>query len=334
MVHKIFILTDIMKTGNHVQWEEYIRFADLHGYDITMDGKWYSLHQYDLDSYDKKIAFIDTRFAHDFNSNEFYQTDLAHRIKYLESKNFIIVYANPWESQHYFPKDRPAWTGGVSWFWYLMFNRYKGHKDKFYHNQKQYDFLYLNKVDRPHRRKLYDQLKAKHLLDDSLYSYLADGVKLNPEYELPWVDAENYPSYGHDRDIYEPQFNETKFNIISETRTDGDIFITEKTWKPIMAKQLFILHGQAHLLKTLRDLGFRTYHDHINESYDSLEDLDQRTDAVVKLCESLKGKPHIWLYADTKEIREHNRNIFFSEQHLRDACRKDLKRLFELVDRC
>ena len=333
MVQKIFIFTDIMKTGNHVQFEEFINFCQFDEYNITMDGKWYSLHEYDFKNYDKKIAFLDTRLGHEFNQNKYYKRDLQERISYLEQNGFCIVYANPWESEHYFPTDRPAWTGGRSWFWYLMYNRYKNQKDKFYHVQKPYDFLYLNKTDRSHRRSLYTKLKQKNLLDRSLSSYLADGVKLNRKYELPWVDAENYPAYGHDRDIYEPQFNHTKFNIVSETRADGQTFITEKTWKPIMAKQLFIVHGKANFLKDLRDLGFRTYGDYIDESYDTIQDLEQRTDAIVKLCESLKGKTHIWLYADTREIREHNRNVFFSERHLREACRKDLKKLFELVDR-
>ena len=332
MVQKIFILTDIMKTGNHIQFEEFINFCQFEEYKITMDGQWYSLHDYNLKNYDLRIAFIDARNEQTFNQNKNYKKDLVERTSYLEQKGFCIVYANPWESEHYFPTDRLAWTGDRSWFWYLMYNRYKNTADKFYHIDKKYDFLYLNKFDKPHRRNLFKKLKDRNILQNSLFSYLSHGIKLNKDYELPWVDPEHYPAYGHDRDIYEPQFNSTKFNIVSETRVDGKQFITEKTWKPIIAKQIFIVHSKANFLKDLEELGFKTYGYYIDEGYDTIQDLEQRTDAIVKLCESLKGKPHTWLYDDTKEIREHNRNIFFSEQHLRDACRKDVKKLFELID--
>ena len=63
-----------------------------------------------------------------------------------------------------------------------------------------------------------------------------------------------------------------------------------------------------------------------------IESLQKRTDAIVKLCNELKDKSHIKLYADTKEIREHNQKIFFSEQHCKNACQITLKNLFKLID--
>jgi DnaJ-class molecular chaperone len=75
------------------------------------------------------------------------------------------------------------------------------------------------------------------------------GEKLKKEYELPWVDQENYPDMGHDQEIYELPYNHSAYNIVSETLINEEVFITEKIWKPIIAQQIFVVHGRQHYLK-------------------------------------------------------------------------------------
>lgn len=333
MVQRNFILTDVMKTGDHIDLENFIHFADIQDQKFDMTGVWYHLHEYNLDSYDRKIAFIDARLNHSHLENYFYKRDIKERVEYLITEGFDIVYVNPWEckSIHNF-QDKIIWSGDVSYFWYRMYQRYKDHKFKFYHVKKPFDFLYLNKARRKHRDMLFDRLTSKDLLSNSLYSYHDRKIILNNDYELPLFRNKHYPYYGHDRDIYEPQFNSTKFNIVSETIVHDEIFMTEKIWKPIIAGQIFIVHGKHLYLQDLRTLGFKTYDGYIDEHYDTIQSLSQRTDAIVDLCEKLKGKSHIWLYADTRNIREHNQKIFFSEHHCRSACRKTIYDLLELVD--
>ena len=46
-----FILTDVMKTGYHVDLEEFIGMHSLNDQSFDCTGEYYTLHDYDLDSY-------------------------------------------------------------------------------------------------------------------------------------------------------------------------------------------------------------------------------------------------------------------------------------------
>lgn len=345
MVQKNFILTDVMKTGNHIELEEFIQFADIEDQLFDMNGEWYRLNQYDLKKYNRRIALIHV-YGLDIHGNvdtttlnPFYLRDLKERIDYLRQHNFTIVLTNLWECEHFINekfvldkhKNDLVWGGGSVWFWHRMYQRYKDTTFNFYHNEKKYDFLYLNKAQRHHRDLLFDRLIKQNHLSQSLYSYHDRNVRLHPEYEIPAFKDKVYPRYGHDRDIYEKPYNLSKFNIVSETSVD-ELFFTEKIWKPIIAKQLFIVHGKQYYLKHLKELGFKTYGDFIDESYDNIESLEQRTDAIVKLCDELKGTTHIELYANTQEIREYNQKMFFSKEHLQNAIKKTINNLLKLID--
>ena len=56
-----FILTDVMKTGDHHSYEQFIATHSLHDQTFEYTGEYYTLHNYDLDSYDRKFALIDYR---------------------------------------------------------------------------------------------------------------------------------------------------------------------------------------------------------------------------------------------------------------------------------
>ena len=56
-----FILTDVMKTGDHHSYEQFIDTHSLHDQTFEYTGEYYTLHKYDLDSYDRRFAFIDMR---------------------------------------------------------------------------------------------------------------------------------------------------------------------------------------------------------------------------------------------------------------------------------
>ena len=57
--------------------------------------------------------------------------------------------------------------------------------------------------------------------------------------------------------------------------------ICEKTLRPINCKRMFIIVGPAHSLKLLHSRGFKTFGDIIDESYDTIENPEERFLAVV-----------------------------------------------------
>jgi len=342
MEHNL-ILTDILKTGNHQQLQSFIDMHSLNDQTFECTGDWYSIPSYDLKKYKRKFAVIDHRMGnYKLWENDFYWKDLYDRIEYLVKNKFVMIVSNPWESKHTIIKQLRKivieenrytyWTGGSSWFWWMMFERYKDQKFDIDHSKKIFDFFYLNKQERPHRIKLFKKLQSEGLLADSLYSFLSENKNLDPKYELPWVDVNNYPKYGKDRDIYELPYNHSSYNIVSETHDFGETFITEKIWKPILMKQIFIVHSKPNYLQELNEMGFKTFSTLFDESYDKENDNDKRIDAIVKLCKFLKDQKAEELYKESTLIRDHNSKHFFNRSALQNEINKTLLGFIKFFD--
>ena len=80
-------------------------------------------------------------------------------------------------------------------------------------------------------------------------------------------------------------------HIIAETNFFGNIMhLTEKTLKPIMYKQPFIVLGPKDSLKYIRNMGFKTFNDIWDESYDTIVDDMERMYRTIDLIENISKK--------------------------------------------
>lgn len=331
---KILVYTNLTTSTDVVSVENFLRFSD---HEFVFETIYYNHVSHDHSEYDKVFALVDTSCM--VVSDEFTE-DLLHKVETLVKKNVKIVLCNFWESENQILQTKypnllekfefDIWHGGMIYFWFIMQQRYKGIQFDFYHNHKSFDFLFLNKAQRSHRDLLFDSLLDEELLSNSLYSYHHRDLKLETKFEVPKYQYD-YPRYGADRDLYEEPYNHCAWNIVPETSAD-EIFMTEKLWKPIVAKQPFIVHAKAGYLKQLRNLGFKTYRAHIDETYDDENDLDTRTKRIVDVCRALKGTNHTKMYEDTKDTREHNHKTFFDEALLKGHVNQYLRLLLKLVD--
>ena len=104
--------------------------------------------------------------------------------------------------------------------------------------------------------------------------------------------------------------------------------MTEKIWKPILAQHIFIVHGNYLYLQKLREMGFKTFNNYFDESYDLERDPDKRIDKIVSLCKSLKDNSkelqhghRKWqdLYLRSKALRQHNYDVFWSDDYYQRA---------------
>jgi len=94
-------------------------------------------------------------------------------------------------------------------------------------------------------------------------------------------------------------YDQFEIELVAETYTRGNTFFpTEKTVRPIMAAKPFIVYGPRNFLSRLRDLGFQTYGNCWDESYDQYEGPERWTKIQQLLGTNLT--------ADQK-IAEHNR---------------------------
>ena len=334
-----FILTDVMKTGNHQDLESFISMHSLENQTFDMTGEYYTLHNYDTDSYDRRFAIIDTRIENQrLKDNKQFLDELDKRCKLLESQGFTFIKATPWESLHniehsnLYPEidiEHIKWSGGTSWFWFYMYNKHHGKTYKFDHSTKKFDFLYLNKTTRRHRQKLFDSVET--LMGDSIYTNWDKGIKLPAEYELPW--AQNYPEHGKDQDIYEKPYNDTKYSLVSETNdTNDEVFMTEKIWKPIIAQQVFVVHGNYLYLQKLREIGFKTFSNYFDESYDLERNQNKRIDKIVNTCRDLLVMNWQDVYLQTQALRKHNNDLFFDKEKLSLEINKTLELFLEFAD--
>lgn len=91
-------------------------------------------------------------------------------------------------------------------------------------------------------------------------------------------------------------------NIITETTSRNDTpQLTEKSFKPILAGQFFIMIGSRGLIQYMRDIGFDVFDDVINHSYDNIEDDRERISTAVKELDRLNDTDLYKLHANCKQ---------------------------------
>jgi hypothetical protein len=345
MQERNFILTDVMKSGFHQDVEQFISEHSLAEQNVDVEGNYYNLHLYNLPSYTRRIALIDCRAVNkSLSQNKDFIYDFNRRTEKLRLQGFVFVQSSSWESvqnnsQEYYPKldaiDHIKWFSGNSWWWWYMFRKYEKHTFLFDHYHKTFDFLCLLKNRKSHRDALYNKLCKENILSNSLYTFhgLNKSLKLPAEYELPFLpDRNNYPQHGLDQDMYERPYNESVCNIVSETTVGSDNFITEKTWKPIIAKQPFVIHGPDGILRQLREMGFQTFNNIWDESYDEQTNPDKKIAMIVEICKFIKCSDWKSLYEKTKSVREHNHQHFFNKGALSKTINKVLLSWFKFFD--
>lgn len=123
-------------------------------------------------------------------------------------------------------------------------------------------------------------------------------------------------------------------HVVTETVFDyPTIFVSEKTYKPIINKRPFILVASPGCLKNLKDNGFKTFDYYWNESYDSIVDPTQRMLAIVELVNSLCHKSVQELQdicQDMAPILEYNFNYYHNNfltneiEKFRSSCQSNL----------
>jgi len=107
----------------------------------------------------------------------------------------------------------------------------------------------------------------------------------------------------------------TDINVVPEAYVNFDIidypFITEKTFRNVKYKKPFIVMGQQHLLASFRELGYKTFHPLIDESYDEVDSERERFVRVVGELERLRQMRDTKfnnLLQQCQPIVEHNYN--------------------------
>jgi hypothetical protein len=153
----------------------------------------------------------------------------------------------------------------------------------------------------------YEQYKQLHLdtaNDADLRFLKASQWEDYSNFELPY----GRPWSGREHILPVTIFNDTAFSLVVETSVFNKNFHpTEKTIRNFLLKKPFIVYSSQYFVQYLHELGFRTFGDVIDESYDVIECPKQRCDAIIRevkrVCNSNLIKDNS-AYFD--EVCEHN----------------------------
>lgn len=214
---------------------------------------------------------------------------------------------------------------------------------------KPYKFLFLNGRARPHRKYLYERFRQLGLLEHSLWTMLESRPCISRSFklmendinlmatpsELRWLprqyevdqyqDSTITPGPANRTLIKHELFNntwgeiylkaepyrDTYFSLVTETVVEQPWpFRTEKIAKPLMIGHPFVVATSAGYYRDLHNLGFQTFGHVIDESFDSIDNHQDRMDRIVAVVQDLCQQDLDSFYKECYTVCKHN------QQHL------------------
>ena len=124
--------------------------------------------------------------------------------------------------------------------------------------------------------------------------------------------AERFNTQIRCSDLFDPEiYNQTYYTAMIETTIHNDFaMFSEKEAKPIVAKRPFIVFGACRQLEAFRSLGFKTFDGVVEESYDLIEDKEERWLRALDSMLALSRKDPIKVYNELAEVLAHNKDHF------------------------
>lgn len=240
--------------------------------------------------------------------------------EHLHQKGYKLLIDQLW-GQWKIEKENCFLLHADHWFWYLTSVLYRSKGYQNYIPNKTYTklaFMPLGSL-REERTKLYN--KVEKYLDNFIWSYVGLTGKYLPDDSSFFNDVFYFNSAWYDQ---------TYFSLISETsflRLDGpdklvpNLLLSEKIFKPMAFRHPFIVWGQPKVLVKLRELGFETYDNLFDESYDLEPDNDIRLDKLVANIPTIKNVAYDKL---TLDKLQHNYELFYNEDFVVQQIKKEI----------
>lgn len=194
---------------------------------------------------------------------------------------------------------------------------------------KKFDALLGNA--REHRLYVYQQLQSSGLLGDCLL-HIWPFKNAKEQYTSPELHVLNDPAlsqyyqinntlgthtgnFNHDPRTYlgvlvhippTDIYRNSWYSLIAETQSSDSNFFTEKTIKALFAKRVFVMFGSCGQLARLRQLGYQTFENVIDESYDLEPNNRLRWKKAFDQVLELSKKDPVQVYQQLMPVLEHN----------------------------
>ena len=224
-------------------------------------------------------------------------------------QGFKIVVDNLWEYKTFYTEHFPAdqtpscyIANHANWFWYseCLWYKHLGY-DKYTPNRNCNKLALMPmRVDRQHRRELV--IRLSNIIDSVLWSYNAYGRSLPGDIDPGHINYQRY---------FNPDwYDTTHFSLVAESHFLGpDLFVTEKTFKPMAFYHPMMIMGQPGILQYIKSQGFETFENLFDESYDAEPDWIKRIEMIKQNLTDFDPVPHNQL---TKQKLQHNHDLFFN----------------------
>ena len=110
---------------------------------------------------------------------------------------------------------------------------------------------------------------------------------------------------------------------------------SEKALKPFAFKHPMIVWGPPGYLQWLRTWGFQTFGHCIDESYDIIQNHQQRLEKIIQEVARLNATSKDYFEDSlTQKILEHNYNVFYNEQWAYNQIEQKLFNVIKDFARC
>lgn len=203
----------------------------------------------------------------------------------------------------------------------------------FFNNDKKYKVSCLNGTPWNHRKLTYLQLSKKDYFKDTVFTFNQRSDYKVLEHEELLTDHEisefnklpqtisfvpDDVTAGIDLSLNHLAYQDTLINLVTETTVNSKTpFLSEKTFKPIIAGQLFVLIASPGAIEFLRSIGIDTFDDIIDHSYDKVTDLRERITLALSQIDCLVQLDQTELYSNvfTRLLKN---SEYFRSQEFRD----------------
>ena len=148
---------------------------------------------------------------------------------------------------------------------------------------------------------------------------------------VPYAPHEpGYAGY-NDHSLNHQAYTNTYINVVTETSCDftnvfpgsEEAILTEKTVKPLLARQMFIMAAQTGSVQFLRDLGIDMFDDIIDHSYDNIQGFVPKTYAIHAELQRLSKLDLETIFKQNRSRLEANHDRLFDTE-FKDLAAKQL----------
>jgi len=184
---------------------------------------------------------------------------------------------------------------------YYEFTRQDLEGERHYYNKQSINqpisilYINMNRSPRSHRCYMLDTLKLRGMFDQGDISW-----KTLTDYKWKYwtekvIDIDDFFEFHtgfYDQWRCPQVYGRSLIDLVSET-TKNEIFITEKTCRPLFFKKPFISFGAKGFHQNLKKLGFELYDEIVDYSFDDAPSWAVRCNMIVKEIEKIGNRGNL-----------------------------------------